>query len=328
MEPLISVIVPVYKVEAYLPRCLDSICGQTYHNLEILLVDDGSPDRCGEICDQYAARDSRIRVLHKQNGGPSDARNAALDIASGQYVVFVDSDDRIDMYLFETVMELHPFQAAVYGFTKISEEGRVIEVIPACDCSKLISFHDHPDLVEQLLKTSLLGYACNKIYNIDAIGKTRFKSIPQQEDMVFNLEIMRSLSSISLSPSCGYYYLIRNTSLLRGRYSGKIPVIDTALHEMTSVHPDLCISMNRKCANHILKTYLLDCMQKYIFTNSFPSLQQKKEYIRQLFANEEIRNVIQYSSSEPKLFRFFSICYKFNLPMVFFHTMARRWSNA
>lgn len=328
MDPLISVIVPVYKVEAYLPQCLDSICGQTYQNLEILLVDDGSPDRCGEICDQYAARDSRIRVLHKQNGGLSDARNTALDIASGQYVVFVDSDDRIERDLFQNVMELLPFQVAVYGCTKISEEGSVLEVVPACERSKQISFHDDPALIEYLLKTSLFGYAWNKIYNIDAIGNTRFKSIPQREDLIFNLEIMRRLSSVSLSPSCGYYYLIRNTSLLRGRYSGKIPEIDAALQEMTSIHPDFSICMNRKCTNFILKTYLLDCMQKYVFSNPSPSALQKKEHIRQLFANREIRKTIQYSSDETALFRFFSICIKFNLPMVFFYTMARRWSNA
>ena len=328
MEPLISVIVPVYKVEAYLPQCLDSICGQTYQNLEILLVDDGSPDRCGEICDQYAARDSRIRVLHKQNGGPSDARNTALDIASGQYVVFIDSDDRIERDLFKTVMELQPFQVAVYGCTKISEEGRVLEVVPACEYSKQISFHDDPSLIEQLLKTSLLGYACNKIYNIDAIGNTRFKSIPQREDLIFNLEIMRRLSSVSLSPSCGYYYLIRNTSLLHGCYSGELPVIDAAIHEMTLVHPNLSASMNRKYANFMIKTYLLDCMQKYVFSNPSPSVRQKKEYIRQLFANGEIKKIIQYSSNEIALFRFFSICFKFNLPMIFFHIMARRWRNA
>ena len=328
MDPLISVIVPVYKVEAYLPQCLDSICGQTYQNLEILLVDDGSPDRCGEICDRYADADSRIRVLHKQNGGSSDARNTALDIASGQYVVFVDSDDRVGRDLFETVMKLKPFQVAVYGCTKISETGSVLEIIPACECSKKITFHDNPDLIEQLLKTSLLGYAWNKIYNIDVIGKTRFKSIPQREDLVFSLEIMRRLSSISLSPACGYYYLIRNTSSLHGSYSGEIPVIDAALYEMTSVHPDFSTRTNRRCANFILKTYLLDCMQKYVFSNPSPSVLAKKEYIRQLFANREIRNIIQCSSCEPALFRFFSICYKFNLPMVFFHTMARRWSNA
>lgn len=103
---LISVIVPVYKVEAYLSRCVESILAQTYRNLEILLVDDGSPDDCGRICDDYAQRDPRIRVIHKVNGGLSSARNAGLDIASGQYIAFVDSDDWIEPEMYETMLAL------------------------------------------------------------------------------------------------------------------------------------------------------------------------------------------------------------------------------
>ena len=105
-SPLISVIVPVYKVEEYLARCVDSILGQTYRNLEILLVDDGSPDRCGEICEEYAARDTRIRVIHKENGGLSSARNAAIDVAQGEYLGFVDSDDWIEPETYEALLEM------------------------------------------------------------------------------------------------------------------------------------------------------------------------------------------------------------------------------
>ncbi len=91
--PLVSIIVPVYKVESYLQRCLDSIVNQTYTNLEIILIDDGSPDNCPQICDEYAAKDKRIVVIHKENGGLSDARNAGLDICQGEYITFIDSDD-------------------------------------------------------------------------------------------------------------------------------------------------------------------------------------------------------------------------------------------
>ena len=94
-EDLISVVVPVYNVEKYLRRCVDSIISQTYNNLEIILIDDGSPDLCGEICDTYALADSRIKVIHKQNGGLSDARNCGIEISSGKYIAFVDSDDFI-----------------------------------------------------------------------------------------------------------------------------------------------------------------------------------------------------------------------------------------
>ena len=106
MKNLISVIIPVYNVEKYLLRCVDSIIHQTYENLEIILVDDGSPDRCGEMCDEYAAKDSRIKVIHKQNGGLSDARNVAIDVTKGEYVTFVDSDDYVELNYIETLYSL------------------------------------------------------------------------------------------------------------------------------------------------------------------------------------------------------------------------------
>lgn len=105
-NPLISVIVPVYNVEKLLPKCVDSILVQTYENLEIILVDDGTPDRGGILCDEYAAKDPRIQVIHKENGGLSSARNAGLDIARGEYIGFVDSDDWIEPEMYETMVAL------------------------------------------------------------------------------------------------------------------------------------------------------------------------------------------------------------------------------
>lgn len=92
-EPLVSIIVPCYKVEQYLPNCIESILCQSYTNWELILVDDGSPDNCGNICDDYAVKDNRIKVVHKQNGGLSSARNAGMKIMKGDYVTFLDSDD-------------------------------------------------------------------------------------------------------------------------------------------------------------------------------------------------------------------------------------------
>ena len=105
MTPLISVIVPIYKVEPYLGRCVDSLLSQTYPHLEILLVDDGSPDRCGEMCDQYAAKDSRVKVIHKENGGLSDARNAGMAAANGELFGFVDSDDWVAPDFYEALWQ-------------------------------------------------------------------------------------------------------------------------------------------------------------------------------------------------------------------------------
>ena len=104
--PKISVIVPVYKVEKYLDRCVKSIIGQTYPDFELILVDDGSPDKCPQMCDEWAKKDKRIRVLHKENGGLSSARNAGLRVARGEYVHFIDSDDWIELDLYENILNL------------------------------------------------------------------------------------------------------------------------------------------------------------------------------------------------------------------------------
>ena len=127
-DPLISVLVPVYKTEAYLTRCVSSICNQTYKNLEIILVDDGSPDRSGEVCDALAREDRRIRVIHKENGGLASARNAGIDAMTGEYAAFVDSDDYILPEMIRTLYDLcirHQAQIACCGIERVTDRGHV-----------------------------------------------------------------------------------------------------------------------------------------------------------------------------------------------------------
>lgn len=126
MKPLISVVVPVYGVEKYLPKCVDSILNQTYQNLEIILVDDGSPDNCGRICDSYAEKDSRIRVIHQKNGGLSAARNAGVAVAKGEYISLIDSDDYIspNMYtrMYDAIRE-NGAQLCICAMRWVHEDG-------------------------------------------------------------------------------------------------------------------------------------------------------------------------------------------------------------
>lgn len=126
MEKLVSVIVAVYNIEEYLPRCVDSILAQTYRNLEIILVDDGSKDQSGNICDSYAEKDRRIKVIHKKNGGLSDARNAGMDAATGEYIGFVDGDDWIEPDMYRAMYfacEKEKAQAAVCRYKQITKSG-------------------------------------------------------------------------------------------------------------------------------------------------------------------------------------------------------------
>ena len=105
-NPLVSIIVPVYKVEEFLDRCVESLVNQSYENIEIILVDDGSPDNCGAMCDAWAEKDGRIKVLHKANGGLSDARNCGLELSTGEYIVFVDGDGKIGLAVGQIVLDL------------------------------------------------------------------------------------------------------------------------------------------------------------------------------------------------------------------------------
>ena len=132
MKPLISVIVPIYKVEKYLAICVDSLLRQSYGNLEVILVDDGSPDECPAICDKYQNKDNRIKVIHKKNGGLSDARNVGLDIAQGEYVAFVDSDDFVDedyIYKLYNALQQNRTSIAVCGIQIIDESNKVTDQI-------------------------------------------------------------------------------------------------------------------------------------------------------------------------------------------------------
>lgn len=128
MDVMISIIVPIYKVEKYLPQCIESIVNQTYSNLEIILVNDGSPDRCGEICDKYAENDNRIKVVHKPNGGLVSARKAGVQIASGEYIAFVDGDDWIDKTLYQEMnhcLNSDDIDIVCAGFIQVNGDERV-----------------------------------------------------------------------------------------------------------------------------------------------------------------------------------------------------------
>ena len=127
MKPLISVIIPVYNVERYLDECIKSIVNQTYENLEIILVDDGSPDNCPRMCDDWAKKDERIRVIHKENGGLASARNAGMNICTGEYISFVDSDDWMELNAYESLLKYFDDKTDIVKFDMI----RNADVIPS-----------------------------------------------------------------------------------------------------------------------------------------------------------------------------------------------------
>ncbi len=211
-NPLVSIVVPIYKSEKYLEDCIQSILGQTYQNLEIFLVDDGSPDGCGKICDEYAAKDSRIFVIHKSNGGLSSARNAALAKMNGDYVAFVDGDDEIapDMitYLLGAVQR-YEAQIAVCGFTKCYIDGR-----KELDCafSEETVYVDTEVLVQFLPDEYIGSQACNKLFAAQVFKDIQFPHGRVYEDIAIMHCVFARANKIVCLPEGKYYYKIRDDS--------------------------------------------------------------------------------------------------------------------
>ena len=173
--PELSIIVPVYKVEKYLPRCIDSILAQTFGDFELILIDDGSPDGCGRICDEYARKDKRIVVIHQKNMGVSAARNAGLDIAHGRYIGFVDSDDWIEPQMYEVMMDAireNGADMAVCGVRYADEDGKFTRADRLSE-----GVYSRAGLLEDVfaMPNRLGGGCCNKVFDASKIASVRFK---------------------------------------------------------------------------------------------------------------------------------------------------------
>lgn len=213
MHDLVSVIVPVYKVEPYLRKCVDSILSQTYQNLEIILVDDGSPDACGAICDKYAKQDNRITVIHKPNGGLSDARNAGLDVMTGDYVAFVDSDDWIMPRMYETLLQmLKQFQADMaFGAVAddLEQDGKVTTV-------KVSNYGDEPfseSAVEAMRRYFHGSWAAwDKLYKADLFRDIRYPVGEINEDEAIVLQLLSKCTRVCYTNEVFYHYMRRPSS--------------------------------------------------------------------------------------------------------------------
>lgn len=238
-KPLVSVIVPCYKVEQYLPKCIDSIIAQTYENLEIWLVDDGSPDRCGEICDEYAEKDKRLNVIHKENGGLSDARNAAIDRATGEWITFVDSDDYVAEDYVETLyrlVEKYDCEVAVAWHMTFNEG----EVPKRLAHSSIEEKMEPLSAVEQMFYQEKFDTAAwAKLYHrrLFATG-IRYPKGLLYEDLPTTYLLMLESKGVAFTNKVIYYYLLRASSI-EGEYTPKKIKSGLAVTAMMDTHIDL-----------------------------------------------------------------------------------------
>ncbi len=213
---MISVVVPIYNVETYLKECIESIINQTYKNLEIILVDDGSTDNCGNICEEYALKDSRIKVIHKENGGLSSARNAGIDIATGEYITFIDSDDYVSLDMIEWMYNsLKKYNAELISciLTKNADllgKGNR-EKIDVCSPKKALEYI----LKEKNIVTS----ACAKLYRTDLFEGVRYPNGFIHEDFATTYKIFHKCTRIAYSEIPMYYYRYNPTSITKSKFS-------------------------------------------------------------------------------------------------------------
>lgn len=218
-EPLISIIIPVYNTERYLDRCVDSIVNQTYKNLEILLVDDGSPDNCPKMCDEWAQRDSRIRVIHKDNDGLSNARNSGIAVCMGDYVMFVDSDDYIesDMAAFLLSMSAESGAAVSRCGFYVEEENKKPSFEQ--DFKEQTSL-EKDEIIIDLVKSGLAGTAWNKLYKRDVIKTHLYdKADGCAEDIMHNFRVYKDIDRAVVHDVPKYHYVIREDSITNSAFS-------------------------------------------------------------------------------------------------------------
>lgn len=210
---LISIIVPVYNVEKYLEKCLDSITNQTYKNLEIIVIDDGSTDKSGIICDKYAQKDNRIKVIHKLNGGLSDARNAGLDICTGDYIGFVDSDDYIEPDMYEYLLEKSKETNADVSMCNFYiEDERSDNIKLAAVFDEFVS-DDKEIILKFYLENNILIGIWNKLFKCEVLNNIRFPKQHCCEDTYIMADWVDKINKFMCSNSCKYHYIHRGNSL-------------------------------------------------------------------------------------------------------------------
>ena len=290
-NPLVTVVVPVYNVEKYLDRCIDSIVNQTYKNLEIILVDDGSPDNCPKMCDDWAEKDSRIKVIHKKNTGLGMARNSGMEIAEGDYILFVDSDDYIALSTIEKcVVEFKKTNADVvmFGRFNVLPDGNIKE--------KHIMTEQYVFSGDSVINDILPGmftYArgtgvssCCKMYSLNIIKESNIKYKSEREiiseDAFFILELFKYVKRVAIIPESFYYYCQNSgsltTSYKKDRQEKNNSFLLKSLEKIKSNNYPDCVENALKVRYH---AYTISALKQIL--NSDLADSEKKEEIYKTF---------------------------------------------
>lgn len=266
---LVSIIIPVYNVEKFLARCLDSVLIQTYTNIEVLLIDDGSTDHSGEICDSFAAADSRFVVFHKKNGGVSTARNLGLKYAKGDYICFVDSDDTVEPDMIQYMLQnalTHDADISCCLLDVFEIDGSIRNLIKGN-----WGVYKNTDIIalyfnDQFIKDQMYG-PCNKIFRSTIVKDKIFKPYKIGEDILFVFEVLLCSNNIYIGNKVGYHYLHREGSAMTSAFSKKRLDYIFAAEEIVKLCKDQAPYASDIARNWLFCHYLIT-LRKVIITNS------------------------------------------------------------
>lgn len=211
-NPLISIVIPVYKTEKFLNKCVESVVNQTYKNLEIILVDDGSTDNCPKMCDFWAEKDGRIKVIHKENGGAFSAKNVGIDAAVGDYIGFVDSDDYIELDMYEILLSIAQKYNADITMCKYQINDEDIGVDSCFEISK-----------DEVMKNVLIGgyeygILCNKLYRRDVVKNLKMPPLKCSEDLPYNYFAMTNSKRFAKTELKLYHYYQNDNSIVHSKF--------------------------------------------------------------------------------------------------------------
>ena len=321
-KPLISIIVPIYNVEKYLEKCIDSILCQTYTNFELILVDDGSPDSCGKICDTYKEKDSRIIVIHKENGGLSSARNAGLDIAKGEYIGFVDSDDYVEPFMYAELLNAvlkDKCKLAVCNINYVFEDGKVITKVKNAS-NKIFKFEDA--ILEMNTYRLFDMGAWSKLYHRSLFDEIRFPERKLSEDFYIMYKIFDKAQKVTYVAKSCYNYLQRKNSITKNKKINH-DFASAAYEQMIYLdekYPELEVVAHTSYASSILTVY-----DFYLKNRVECSRETKKQFIGIVKENMSFIKKAGYLSKAKRIqFRLFIVCPRiYNLVFVFYRKIKR-----
>ena len=242
---LLSIVIPIFNVEKYLNKCIESVVNQTYQNLEIILVDDGSPDRCPEICDRWKEKDKRIRVIHKQNGGLSDARNQGISTAIGEYIAFVDSDDFIDSNMYEIMIEAAERTGAdIATCGRFLYKGKVLGTKHTAPNEILLQ---PIDALKELLCGGLIEEAAwDKVYKKSFFDSVRVPVGQINEDLPIMPLVLEQAKKIVCTGKPFYYYRINEKGITHSQYGAEKRIIIEHIEAVSTYLSHKYPSLNRE----------------------------------------------------------------------------------